>query len=389
MAAFLKLDLRSLLLVLIAFIGNAQILGFDIVLAVCVIALFTQFSQGTKLTRLASGWLAASVVVLLIANLRADEIGIPYFEDYGLWPIKALILTLLIATGRDLTWPMGNMIALAFICIALVGVGRVEEGRLVSVFGPNMLYRVFGFLMIFGVMLYPLRRGKERLLMAGFAVFGLFASLLTGSSGAVLTIGVVVALASLRYSKKLSFGLGLLCLYLIAVLGPLAGSSGVGTTGPATLTRLTYKLTTLEASDRVVGWLDMMSQPFSPLGYDHLDFWYLWSFGYQYPHNLFVELFSFYGVIGAALCVAVIIALYRAVPKVRQGDILAMTLIVLAIGSMLSGDLSDNFGVIGLACGQLSRTAIRRPKAAAQRSRQAKPRASVSRQMPQSRRYSH
>lgn len=364
---FLKIDLRSLLLVLIAFIGNAQIAGIDLVLSICVLTLFTQFSQGAKLSRLAPWRFGFFIAVLLVAFLRAEAIGIPYFEDYALWPIKALFLTALIVTGRDLTWPMGNMLALAFICFALVYVGRVEEGRLVSVFGPNMLYRVFGFLMIFGVMLYPLRRGKDRVLLLAFAAFGLFAALLTGSSGAVLTIAAILALSALRYSKKLSFVLGLGCLYVAATLGPLAGTTNLALEGPATVTRLSYKLTSLEASDRVIGWGEIVSQPFAPLGYNHADFWYLWTFGYQYPHNLFIELFAFYGVVGLILGAAVLYTAVKAVPKVIKGDILSMTFIVLAIGSMLSGDLSDNFGVIGLACGMIVRTPLKRKRPALRR----------------------
>lgn len=360
MAQFLKLDLRSLLLVLIAFIGNAQVMGIDLVLMIFGAALFTQFSGGPKTSRIGPSLLLLFTAALLIAGFRAGSIGIPYFDAYSLWPIKALCLMLLIATGKDLTWPMGNMIALAFICVALVGVGQMQDGRLVSVFGPNMLYRVFGFLMIFGVMLYPLRHGKEKLLMLVFAAFGLFASLLTGSSGAILTIAAVMALVALRFSRKLSILLGIGCIYLVLSLGPLAGAGEPAFDGLTSFNRLAYKLTTLEASSRVVGWGDILSQPFAPLGYDHADFWYLWSFGYQYPHNLFIELFGFYGLVGLVLALAVFVAVAKAIPKVVQGDILSMTLIVLAIGSMLSGDLSDNFGVIGLACGLLIRTPLKR-----------------------------
>lgn len=360
MMNFLKLDLRSLLVLLIAFVGNAQVINFDLVLVLCVLALFTQFSSGWRTARL-TPWLAGFFgIILVIAAFRSTSIGIPYFDAYFLWPIKALFLMFLIATGRNLNWPLGNMLALALICVVLIAIGRIEGGRLFSIFGPNMLYRLFGFLMIFGAMLYPLRRGPERFIMLGLAGFGLFASLLTGSTGALLIIGAVMALFVLRFSKKLGWAFWAACVYLMLTLGPATVSGQTTFGGAVSLDRLAFKLTNLEADERVIGWGSILSQPFSPLGYDHADFWYLWSFGYNYPHNLFVELFGFYGGVGLVLCLAVIIGVIKAVPKAIEGDVISMTLIVLATGAMVSGDLSDNYGVIGLACGLMVRIQLRR-----------------------------
>lgn len=356
----IKLDLRSLVLLMIAFVGNAQVMGVDLVSILCALALFTQFLIGFRGARLSPLLTGFFVVILVAAFFRSISIGIPYFDAYFLWPIKAMCLMFLIATGRNLAWPLGNMLALAFICVALIALGEREGGRLVSIFGPNMLYRLFGFLMIFGALLYPMRRGIERLIMFGLACFGLFACLLTGSAGALLVIAIVIALFALRFSKKLSLVLGVACVYLLVTLGPLTDSGKSGFGGLASLGRATYKLRSLEADSRVLGWVEILSQPLTPLGYEHADFWYLWSFGYRYPHNLFVELLGFYGVVGLALCLGVIIAVVMAVPKVMKGDIMAMVLIVLTTGSMLSGDLSDNYGVIGLACGLLIRIQLQK-----------------------------
>lgn len=360
MMIFLKLDLRSLLLVLITFIGNAQVAGFDVVLIICALTFFTKSSSVTQDVRPKRWFVIFFVLLLLGVALRSIFLDIPYFNDYYLWPLKAMFLTFLIGTSKELTWPLGNMIALTFLSVALIWVGRIEDGRMYSVFGPNMLYRLFGLVMMYGAMLFMLRRGKERIVMLGAFGFGFLASLATGSVGAVAIIVAVIALFAFRMSTRLSLVLGLTCMYPLLTLDFSIFSEALGVQELAAINRIDIKSASLLQDARIIGWGDILSQPFSPRGYDYQDFLYLWTDAYAYPHNLFVELFGFYGLLGVTLCLVVIVALVRAVPKAIEGEIISMTLIVLGLGSAVSGDLSDNYGVIGLACGLLLRLRSKR-----------------------------
>ncbi|MEJ6403194.1 hypothetical protein [Yoonia sp. 2307UL14-13] len=359
----LDFDFRSLVLVFIAFIGNGQIMGVDVVLLLLPLAVILQLRDRWVIQANSVLPMFIVILILTLTIVRAPAVGIPYFESYALWPIKALFLMLLLTFGRDLDWPLGNMIALSLICVLLIAVGEVQDGRLISVFGPNMLYRIFGLLLFLSAMQYFEKQVGSRILFVGFAAFSITASLLTGSTGALLVIAAILFIVSLRISKLLSFMVIGASLYWIMTSGIMSGTFTVGVNAPTTLTRLIYKSTTVMVSDRFLGWIDIARSPFSLIGYAHSDFSNIWTYGFEYPHNLFVELYGFYGLPGLALVLIIAVAITRSIALALQGDIIAMTFLVLTIGSMLSGDLSDNYGVVGLACGLLLRSAhSRSPK---------------------------
>lgn len=347
---------RSFLLILFAFVGNGQVAGIDISLAVIApLLVLAQMSDRWVIRRVALTPLVLLLGLLAIAALRTPTIGIPYTDSYELWPFKAMLLLVLVTFGRELVWPLGNMIALSLFCLALIAVGTIENGRLVSVFGPNMLYRIFGFLLIFSVMQYLDKRnadkaGKRFVLLVN-AGLGILASLLTGSVGAVAVIGTVVTLALLRISKVL----GALVIgatgFWIATSGILTGSFVASANAPVFYARAAYKIVALNTDVRIIGWTEILSRPITIWGHDYEAFWSVWRVGYTYPHHIFMELYGFYGLVGLLLCGLVLFACYRFLPRMLQGDIIALTFIVLLVGSMLSGDLTDNYGVIGLMGG--------------------------------------
>lgn len=359
-----EFDPRSFLLVLFAFVGNGRIGGIDISLAVIApLLVLVQLRDPWIIRRDALPKLLLVLVLLAIAAARTPAIGIAYTDTYELWPYKAILLLVLVAFGRELDWPLGNMLALSFLGLALILVGRIEDGRLVSVFGPNMLYRFFGFLLVFSIMLYLNRTDANaaatRLVLLACAGLGVTASLLTGSSGALVVILTAVFLAMLRVSK----GLSVLAIgaagYWIATSGILTGTLTAGAGAPAFYSRALYKVATIHANERFVGWIEILSQPLTIWGRDYEAFGNLWSVRYAYPHNLFVELYGFYGLVGLVLSGIVLFALFRFVPRMLRGDILSLTFVVLLLGAMLSGDLSDNYGVLGLTGGLLMRQTFR------------------------------
>lgn len=354
-AKLFDFDLRSLLLILSAFIGNAQISGIPLGLIIIAAALTLQIKRPWKININSIPFLLIFTFLLLIAAIRSPGIGIPYFDDYWIWPIQTLLIALLIIVGGPLFWPMGNMLAFIIFCIFIFLVGGIVDGRFYSIFGPNMLYRIFGFMFLFSLVPSDDTQGGARFFLILSGGFGLLATLLTGSVGGLVVVAIGLATVAWRISKKLAIFSGIVAIYYLFTNGLLTGSAATTSNSPVLLGRLAHKLANLHLNDRIFGWRDIVSRPPTLFGYDYVEFSDLWFSGYKYPHNLFVELYGFYGVIGFLIAVLVVVAVFKSVPRLIDGDILSIAFIVLALGSMLSGDLTDNFGVIGLAGGILLR----------------------------------
>jgi hypothetical protein len=357
---FSSLDLRSLLIVLFAFIGNAQVGGLDLVLLIVVPALFVlNLTKPWKLPYLSYFLYLFFAVVLLMAAFQAYHVAVPYFEDYYIWPLKAFILMTFVAFSGPPRWTMTNMFALSMIALALIVTGSFESGRLHSAFGPNMLYRLFGMLALFSAMQgFQKTRGKPHATVAMFGL-GMVGLVLTGSSGALVVVAAIVALYLYRWSRRVFFSLAIGAAAGIVIL--LVTQSGAGAlyfiqdSNISVISRSFYKIETLEADARMIGLKTLFTAPFSVFGYQHADFAHLWFFGYQYPHNIFAELYAFYGIIGLILIAAILLTIRKLTVAVVLTDTYFLTFIILLIGSNLSGDLSDNYGLVGLACGLLVR----------------------------------
>lgn len=358
MKAAFRINPHSLLLLMIAFVGNAQVMGVDVVLMLILVLFLMFFFRPWAVPRRSALLLLLLVFTLVLAIVRTVRLEIPYSETYTLWPIKAICLIVILAGMKKILWPMGNTLLLAAISLILILAGQIEGGRLVSIFGPNMLYRFFGFLLFFSAMFYFQNRGAGRIANIFFAIFGLFALLLTGSTGALLVIVTVCAVTIYRLSRVFSAIIAGAIAYLLVGSGFLSGALTASTESPAFYARLIYKITTLAANDRFLGWAEIFTRPFSLAGYSYTEFGGLWFYGYYYPHNIFIELYGFYGALGVMISILVLVAIGKSMPALLRGDVVSMTFIVITIGALLSGDMSDNYGVVGLAGGILLRSSL-------------------------------
>lgn len=355
---FSPLDLRSLLIVLFAFIGNAQVKGVDLAL-VTIVPILVVTSMGRRLVihKLNFGLLLFFSALLLAAGIQASYVDVPYFQGYVLWPWKALILMILVGCSHPPKWTTTNMAVLVVIALSLIAVGRFEGGRLFSVFGPNMLYRLFGIIALFSAMQSSLiaRRPNKVLGLATFSL-GVFGLALTGSSGAIVVFFVIALYYLYKRLQKLFLGVMIGAgIVGYAAIQQLANLPFLSDTNLAFISRSFYKLGTLETDGRLVGLTAIFTEPFVWLGSKHSDFNSVWFFGYEYPHNIFAELYAFFGIIGVMLITVILFTLGKITRKNLASDVYFLTFVVLFIGSNLSGDLSDNFGVIGLAAGLLLR----------------------------------
>lgn len=349
------IDPRSLLIVLTAFIGNAEIMGMTIGLFTVIASAFFLTSrphfppQATVLSCLALTFL------LLVAAARSPEIGITYTDSYWLWPLQTIALYVMIVVGGPLRWPTGNVLAFATLGLVIFALGSMVDGRLYSLFGPNMLYRIFGFLYIFALILYFDQKGAGRLTLLAVSGFGLFATLLTGSVGGIFIIAIGVWVFILRLSKAFAWtlaigsGVGIWLFLGQQMAASLAFNPGM----PNLLRRLLYKAETWDTSHRFEGWMNIILEGPTLVGHRYSEFAHMWFTGFLYPHNLFVELYGFFGLVGAAIGCFVIAGGVKSFIRAPRGDIVSLAFLVLALGAMFSGDLTDNYGVIAFAAAML------------------------------------
>ena len=329
----------SLFLVIGALAGNAQIAGFDIFLILAApVAVMLLTAPGQRLSSNFNALALIAILPFFVLLYRALEVDPHYFELYWLWPIKAVILALLLSSQRGNAWPIANDVALAGFTVLLLFTAQIEEGRLVSFFGPNMLYRFFGVTFLMSTFrLYSARSGVRAFLIGTMAVSA-FGMILTGSVGALLVfaIGIFVARQSLAYLLRSAFGLIVLAAVAAGLwISPSFLSESLGG-------RITHKIENLDRDERIHTWTTLLERDTGWLGIEHAEFSWLWTHRVPYPHNSLIELYAFYGIFGAAVALAMLTA-FAWFRNTRY--YFFIPLVVILVGSMISGDLSDNFAI--------------------------------------------
>ena len=339
----LHLDLYSLLVVMIVLLGNATVRGVDLALVTLYPALFAvvlwqrhPVPRRHLMQLLAIGALALALI-LLSARIVPD-----YFPAYWLWSVKFLILAVLMLFGPPPTWPTLNHYIFLGFCLFVIAFSRYEYGRLYSFFGPNMLYRIYGLLFVLSMIQMVQSRVRQPFVHLGGMGLGGFVLVATGSVGALIMF-LIPALLLLTL-KPLQTRIIVLSVYALVAAGLgfylLNSDSNL-------IARVFYKLDNLLLSMRIIGWDALLSQPFALFGhsYQYFGLANIWVEHYEYPHNLFIELYAYYGVLvfGIGFCCLHALACYHTKMSVEY-----IAFIVVFLGAQLSGDLSDNYGALAL-----------------------------------------
>lgn len=307
-----------------------------------------------------------SAIIFLI---YAIKVNVSYSALYPLWIINFCLgyYYILLFNSRINKYPNSLLRVLFQICFVLLVIfslgitssilGGNEQGRAVFIFGPNMLYRVIGFLsgVCSGYLLYN-NRLPEGLLVA---VFSLALLTQTGSRGAMLLIPILLLLWSHAYYKKLSFSkintMGFVVIVSLALIGTQIDFSKFRV--------LNFSFFSFEESSnysevysRWRPYLYLLTEDdrFSLIGIEYqtwLDLFY--SPGFSYPHNLLLELIMFYGIFGlifAGYTIFKVTKLMRALisSSVTPAHILYYSIIISSIGSLVSGDMGDNGAFLGM-----------------------------------------
>lgn len=336
----------AFLVIFFAMVGNAQVFGLDV--ALCFIApllLFIFFKQqpvfSPHSTIVAGMFVALNGVMVAIAISGVDE-----FQSYYLWPIKAMLVALLVSRAEPGIQQTTFFAFFAF-CTLLFLTSADNAGRSYGLFGPNMLYRFYGLL--FALSLFVWLHSKHVLALLGIAL-SLLGIVTTGSAGGVVLLAIMLIYITNRAGKLLLAGFSFSILFALAL--PFLQNLVI-------VERLLLKLqiSNLLNSTRFVNAVRILEDGFAFLGHKYSDFADIWQPLYFYPHNIFLELTSFFGAAGVFISLCLVYALYNAWVQIRDHTANAYTFVFISVfcGAFLSGELSDNYGCIGLAIASVIR----------------------------------
>ena len=353
-----EFNIRSFIIVLFAAVGGRTAMDIIHLGLFILLPVFLMFYMSSPLmiVKKQIAPLIFLTILLLIALFRIPNIEIAwahysYAIWYTLWPIKAIILMVMVADTREVRWPMGNTLMFGILCMGLIVVGYVNEhGRLNSLFRPHTLVQVFGILLIISVVHFIINQRVSRWLLVGTASLALYGMILTASATVFLLLATIGAIALFTLPKRYFIVASILTIFLgyFFIDYVLSGSSTL-----PIFSRLNTKLTNMW-DPRFAIWLEVLNHPFSVYGHSYNTFGTVSPSTISHMHSLFLELYAYYGLIGLVLFGVVLAALISSFPLLLKGDVLPLVLLVLFIGSMLGGYLAQNsYGVIGLAAGLL------------------------------------
>ena len=332
--------LQTFCAILFAMTGNAQILGVDVTLfligPVCV---FLAFFKGTRFSN--QNLPLVVLVIFLTGFLSLRSVNFVELQGYAVWPLKALLTAFFFSSvSAKLDRTQGYFI---FILVGALFLSTEDVfGRSYGFFGPNMLYRFYGLLFL--VSLFLLIENNNRIIWSAIAAFALWAIDTTGSAGGFLLISLgLILFIKPKFSYVIMVCVAIFLLYLII---PILGEF-------QTYNRIVDKLNidAIQNSVRYIGQYDILTRKIELFGNDYDFYDNVWTFGYEYPHNVLVELIAFFGVLSIPVIICLIWSFFRSWQHIwfRENNITELCFVCIFVGSMVSGDLSDNYGVVGLS----------------------------------------
>jgi hypothetical protein len=335
------------------FIGDFTIAGIPVFFGVVPLIVFLRYALRIKLS-----WaeviaaVSSGIFLSLLALLHHNDLEFYYFS---------FIFILVYLFFLKLTWrPLSSRAVTIFLGLAIIAVGAVAIMNVVNgtlrashVFGPNVYYRVIGFLAASFLLSNYLTRsfGFPVLFILFGAVIGLAA---TGSRGAVLVIIFLVALfyrdlfdksadKSLRLPAAL-FTASIIIFFYVFI-----------DTFQKYFWRLTY-LSLENGSEKVrLSYVNALKDYLENAGFIQLVF----GDGYSqrvfsfYPHNIFLEAVVYHGLffsIPSLIFFGILVTAFRKSPSERTSfDMLVIIQGPIFIGTLISGSLMEAYSIYAIS----------------------------------------
>lgn len=366
----MKISINNFLLasiyfaVLISFVGNGTIFSVPVFFLLWILIIFfSLIVNSTVVNRTDIFTFSLSIILCVLFAWISLSLNIEYNELYPLWAIKVplLFLAIILLELKNAKIKTGyHLLVTVLFLLSLIKFGYYVDGRLSFVFGPNMLYRLVTILSIY--LIFLAFRGNDKLvtLTSIFVfVFSFYILMEINSRGSFPGYIYLLLILMLRYFSKTRAAF--ISAFLVLSISLFLGSE---------LNSLrTISLEDLSLNIRSVFLHDFLNDVIFDVGFfgESYDVFIPYStYGFQYPHNLIIELILFYGVPGLFLSFLMIFSFFQAsgylLNKKYSDDyvvITAIAYITIFLGAQFSGDLSDNFGAIGLALYGLNRWKLR------------------------------
>ena len=246
------------MLFLLAITGDAAVFGMDLFSLLFLSAMPLLLSSGRHTYLVEPGSLVACAL-LIVAIPYAISSG--YGFSYMLWPLKAIAMIIFITFARSVGFGIYFKLYLTIFLICLVPfASKTTDGRLNMIFGPNILYRIFGVAFLCGVVsgFYAIKGTWDRIFSVFLLVAGVAGIALTGSIGGVLVVVVLVLFLWITRYKSQKMPKGAIFLSVVWVfISIFIFRENL----QLFIIRLSYKLFEGGSSVRSEGWSQLIFKP--------------------------------------------------------------------------------------------------------------------------------
>lgn len=307
-------------------------------------------------------------IIFFCLNIWSEENRVVYY----FWPLYMFISILSLMIIDKLSQKSFFDLRLFIVFFVLVStflmIGASQhkiDGRGAFIFGPNVLYRIFAIssllFLLLGVKKSSFR--KIIIIITSISMF-LVGVVVTSSRGSLILIPILL-LASLhlyfdKVGCKVLGYLGLIFLLALLLIMFFVGTVDFDS-------RLL--LFNLDDNIRYVPWVFLFEEPLQVIG--RFDFSYIYFYsnfavfpGFQYPHNILLEFFYYYELIGVFFIFFLFLMFFKSFAsslklKFNFQVVVFYVATILLVGGMFSGDLTDNFSCIALMLYLSSRKSIK------------------------------
>jgi hypothetical protein len=340
-------QINILLMFCTMFIGNATIFEIPILLfwaSIYLLLILNFANYGSikfKNTKLIPFFLIGVSCIYFQDNYRI------YDEWYFLWPIELVLLTigLIVHTQIKFNRKKSDLTVSILLLLVFIFGGFLnldEDGRANFIFGSNVLYRIYIFLACY-IFFHDQSKSWIKYLSIILGLFGVFITQSVGGYVVILVISIVFIYKYLRIYKFLF--LSLIGAFLTLVIY-FAESILLAFELYSRITSVKLDSTNerLNAIINIPFDLNFFGNNY----YEYQRVYY--SEGFQYPHNIILELSYYYGFLGIIFSIILINTFMDTYMRVlinykKMNDLqltFVFSFLIISIGAMFSGDIVDN-----------------------------------------------
>lgn len=337
-------------------LSNSLVFGFPlitiVILCLGVMSCKMFFSPVLRLPYLLPIFILSTIYFLIVIYLYP----VSYSYLYPLWPIFCMLLLICYLMIKNIPLKVHCFTFIIFLFYFIVlYFGHKIDGRLHFFFGPNTLYRLVSLFFLF---FYFYNKPLKNNILYFSIIWFLYTLLILeiGSRGGLiiyLFVHVVIILNLRLYKLFFVVFTFFLTISMFAFsFSELSDFSRI------------LNFQNILLNPRFLNLQDFLSLTDFLLGDGYSVFSKFSSSGYMYPHNILIELASYFGILGLFIVLLLLFSFVYCSHKLISYDfsiksyyhMFILAFPIFFISSLLSGDLFDNYPIISLSLIFLSNT---------------------------------